>query len=194
MNILSGFTYAFLLSDFARAQHTMSSNGIILEVKASSSVTLPQVLIKDLYLPAEISLRSESLQILIGIYSYMCLYLLSTTVSTDSGYTLETAINFQSSLDTSLLLQTSRDLSVSDSHTLCQRAVLLWKQTLRVVAEHCRWRMGPFCWQSCPGVVWWSEWYPQVLSLLFCTQASYCVAMLYTISNGSDLSGFCFYL
>lgn len=129
-----------------------------LEVKASSSVTLTPVtqLIKDLYLPAEISLRFESLQVLIGVCSHMCLYLLSTTISTNSGYTLKTAINFQSLLDTSLLLQTSRDLSVSDSHTLSANTSSCESRHLRVVAEHCRWRTGPLLLAELSGVVWWS--------------------------------------
>ena len=150
---------------FPRAQHTMSSNGIILEVKASSSVTLTPVtqLIKDLYLPAEISLRSESLQVLIGVCAHMCLYLLSTTISTDSGYTLETAINFQSSLDTSLLLQTSRDLSVSDSHTLSANTSSCESRHLELLLSTADEARVPFCWQRHPGWcggVWYAQCFP----------------------------------
>lgn len=117
-------------------------------------------------MPAEISLRSESLQILIGMYSHMCLYLLSTTISTDSGYALETAINFQSLLDTSLLLQTSRDLSVSDSHTLSANMSSCESRHLELLLSTADEARAPFCWQSCPGVVGWSEWYPKCFPLL----------------------------
>lgn len=125
-------------------------------------------------MPAEISLRSESLQVLIGVCSHMCLYLLSTAISTDSRYTLETAINFQSSLDTSLLLQTSRDLSVSDSHTLSANMSSCESRHLESLLSTADEAWAPFCWQSCPEVVWWSEWYAKCFPLLLSPSVLVC--------------------
>ena len=125
-------------------------------------------------MPAEISLRSESLQVLIGVCSHMCLYLLSTAISTDSRYTLETAINFQSSLDTSLLLQTSRDLSVSDSHTLSANMSSCESRHLESLLSTADEAWAPFCWQSCPEVLWWSEWYAKCFPLLLSPSVLVC--------------------
>lgn len=90
----------------------------------------------------------------------MCLYLLSTTVSTDSGYTLETAINFQSSLDTATPPDIQRP-PVSDSHTLSANVSSCESRHLELLLSTADEVRAPFCWQSCPGVVWWSEWYPK---------------------------------
>lgn len=114
-----------------------------------------QILKKDHYFLQKChSVISESLQVLIYVCSQTCLYLLSTIISIGNGYTLETAIYFQSLLDILLFLQTSRDLSVSASHPLSATVSFCQNRHLESLLSTANDALAHLSWQSCSGGAW----------------------------------------
>lgn len=147
----------------------------------------PRVLIKDLYLLTKISVCSQNLQELIWVCSYMCLYLLSTTVSTGNEYTLETAIYFQSLLESLLLHLTFRATSVSASHCLSATMFLSWQVShLELLLSTVKEALAHSYWQCHAGVV---KCVPSA-SVSSYPRTPWCFPKLYKISNCSALSGF----